>query len=70
MSKKRVAIVADEGLQQIDALEAAIVQAHDEKRQLGVSAEEVARYRPAVVALARTVCDQLRAEYLARSSRT
>jgi hypothetical protein len=56
----------DPGLQQIADLERDIVRAHDEKQLLGVSADEVARQRSAVVALAERVCAILRAEYLAR----
>ena len=58
--------VDDPGLAQIDDLERRMVQAHDEKAQLGVSAEEVARFRPDVVAQAKAVCDRMRAEHLAR----
>jgi hypothetical protein len=57
----------DAGLQQIADLERAIIAAHDQKAELGVSAEEVARLRPDVVRLAKTVADQLRAEYRART---
>jgi hypothetical protein len=56
----------DPGLQMIDDLERAIVLAHDQKVELGVSAEEVARLRPDVIAVAKAVCDRLRAEYEAR----
>lgn len=54
----------DAGLQQIDDLERSIVAAHDEKVLLGVSAEEVARFRRDVVELARNVANGLRADYL------
>jgi hypothetical protein len=58
----------DPGLEQIDDLERDIVLG---KEQLwtanGVSAEEIARERPAVVALAKAVTDRMRAEYRARS---
>lgn len=57
----------DAGLRAIDDLERAIVAAHDQKGELhGISAAEVARFRPGVVALAKKVCDQLRAEHRAR----
>ena len=67
MSKRESAVV-DEGLARIDDLERAIVAAHDERVRLGVSAEEVARQRPAVVALAAAVAGRLRDEYLARAT--
>lgn len=57
----------DAGLQAIDDLERSIVAAHDQKISLGVSAEEVARFRPVVVQQAKTACDQMRADYRART---
>jgi hypothetical protein len=60
--------VIDPGLQQIDDLERDIVLGKEQVWQVnGVSAEEIARQRPGVVALAKAVTDQLRAEYRARS---
>jgi hypothetical protein len=57
----------DAGLQEIDDLEAAMIRAHDEKhtRQL-VPLEEVERFRPAAVQVAKHICDRLRAEHLSR----
>jgi len=68
MSKPKPApAVVDEGLEAIADLEARIVRAHDERATLGgAPADEIARQRPAVVALATAVCNQLRAEYRAR----
>ena len=40
--------------------------AHDQKIDLGVSTEEVERQRPAVVQLAATIAERLRAEHAAR----
>jgi hypothetical protein len=59
----------DAGLQQIDDLEALIIRAHVQKAQYGVSVEEVARGRPAVVAQAHAICNQLRDAHRARSQR-
>lgn len=57
----------DPGLEQIAALERDIVLAKLQTWEWnGVSADEIARLRPDLVALARNVTDQLRAEYLAR----
>ena len=64
---KRRTPTNDPGLQLIAAYEAAIVTAHDQKIDLGVSTEEVERQRPAVVQLAGRIGDALRAEYAARS---
>jgi hypothetical protein len=64
---KKSSPMFDAGLQQIDDLEALMIRAHDEKHTLqGASLEEVERFRPAAVQLAKTVCAQLRAAYLAR----
>ena len=57
----------DPGLAEIEDLERCIIAAHDQRIDLGASAEEVARFRPEVVAQAAAVCDQLRAEYLERT---
>jgi hypothetical protein len=58
----------DPGEQQIDDLERDLVLAKDQTWAFnGVSAEEIARIRPAVVALAKAACDRLREEYRARS---
>ena len=57
----------DPDLQLIASYEAAIVATHDQKIDLGVSTEEVKRQRPAVVQLAATIGERLRAEYAARS---
>lgn len=59
----------DPGLAQIDAYARAIVEAHDERVQLGAPAEEIAAQRPAVVQLAATIGERLRADYLARQQR-
>ena len=67
MSKR--AAVVDPWLQAIDDLERQMIAAHDEKILLGVSAEEVARFRPAVVAQARAIAAQRRLEYHARMHR-
>jgi hypothetical protein len=67
MFRKRA--VVDPGLQQIADLERDIVLAHEQKAWSGVSAEEIARYRPSVQALALAVCDRLRREYLERQAR-
>ena len=67
MSKRR-STSDDPGLVAIADLERRIVQAHDEKIDQGISADEVARHRPGVVELAAAVAQQLRAEYLARRS--
>ena len=67
MKRTSQAEPVDPSLQSIADLEAAIIAAHDQKATLGVSAEEVARLRPDVVRLAKTVTDQLRREYLART---
>jgi hypothetical protein len=57
----------DPGLAQIADLEQRIVRAHDEKETLqGVDPAELARTRPAVVALAAAVAARLRAEHLGR----
>lgn len=57
----------DAGLLQIADLERAIVLAKEQTwTWSGVSAEEITRFRPGVVQLAKHVCDQLRAEYLSR----
>ena len=53
----------DPGLQLIADLQEAIVTAHDQKIDQGVSAEEVDRQRPAVVQLAATIGERLRAQY-------
>jgi hypothetical protein len=68
MFKKRGAVVVDEGLQLIENYQRAIVQAHDQKADWGVSAAEIERERPAVVALAKAVTDRMREEYLSRRS--
>ena len=67
LTMKRHTPTNDPGLQLIADYEAAIVTAHDQKIDLGVSTEEVERQRPAVVQLAATVGERLRAEYAARS---
>jgi hypothetical protein len=60
----------DKDLALIDAFEAAIVAAHDERHAMaGAAAAEVTAQRPAVVALAKAVTDRMRAEYLQRSHR-
>jgi len=64
--KKRTPPI-DPGLQLISDYEAAIVTAHDQKADHGVPAEEVARQRPAVVQLAASIGERMRAEYAARS---
>ena len=69
MLKPQTATPRDPGLAEIDDLERCIVAAHDQKIDLGASAEEVARFRPAVVAQAAAACDQMRREYLARVKR-
>jgi hypothetical protein len=57
----------DPGLAQIDALERDMVLAKVQTWEWnGVSAEEIARYKPDLIALARNVTDRLRAEYLVR----
>jgi hypothetical protein len=57
----------DEGLEQINDLERQIVLAREQTWTWnGVSPEEIARYLPDVARVAKNVCDQLRAEYLAR----
>jgi hypothetical protein len=65
---KKLAPPRDPGEQQIDDLERDLVLG---KEQLwtahGVSAEEIARERPAVVALAKAVTDRMRDEYRGRS---
>ena len=58
---------SDLGLQLIADYEAAVVASHDAKADYGVSAAEVARERPAVVQLAATIGERLRAEYLERT---
>jgi hypothetical protein len=59
---------SDAGMQQINDLERAIIAAHDERPSLyGVDAAEIARERPAVVALAKLVADRLRSEYRERT---
>ena len=68
MSKPRQSPPMDPGLAQIASLERNIIAAHDERAQMGVSAEELARQRPGVVALARPIADRMRREYLARKS--
>ena len=60
----------DEGLEEIDALEAAIIPGHQQDSWSAASAEEIERFRPDVERLARAVTDRLRAEYLARSQRS
>jgi hypothetical protein len=66
---KHVSDFNDAGLQQIDAYEAAIIRACDEKATFfGVDANEVAHFRPGVVAQAKAVCAKLRSEYRARTS--
>ena len=68
MSNRRAPVATDEGLQQIADLEKTIVLAQQQTWSVhGVSAEEIARELPAVVAQAKAVCDQLRREYLERS---
>jgi hypothetical protein len=58
----------DAGLEQINDLERNIVLAKEQSWTMsGVSAEEIARERPAVVALAKAVTDRMRAEWVARS---
>jgi hypothetical protein len=60
----------DPDLQVIANLEAAIVEAFDQRHQIaGTLAAELAAQRPAVVALAKAVTDRMRAEYLQRSAR-
>ena len=60
----------DAGLELIADLERRIVQAHDEKSTLGgAPADEIARERPAVVQLAATIGERLRAEYRERDAR-
>ena len=66
MSKPKPSPSMDPALAQIAALERHIIAVHDAKAQLGVSADELARQRPAVVNQARAVAEQLRSEYLAR----
>lgn len=62
-------VLLDAGLEEINALERNLVLAKDQLWAFnGVSAEEIGRIRPGVVALAKAVGDQLRAEYLARRS--
>ena len=59
----------DAGEQQIDDLERDIILAKDQTWAFnGVSAEEIARLRPGVVALAKAATDQLREEYRARQA--
>ena len=67
MSKPRPSAPLDPALAQIADLERNIIAAHDEKARLGVSAEEVARLRPQVVAQAKAVCDRMRSEYRERT---
>jgi hypothetical protein len=50
-------------------VEAAILRTHDEKVLLGVSPDEVARFRPQVEAQADAVAAGLRAAHLARTTR-
>jgi chorismate mutase len=57
----------DPELAKIDALERAIVQAHDERIHLGATAEEIEQQRAGVAALATNICHQLREEYRARN---
>jgi hypothetical protein len=57
----------DPGLAAIDQLERCIVRAHDDKSLYGASAEEVKRFRPAIVAQAKAITDQMRAEHRARN---
>lgn len=60
----------DPGLEQIDDFERRMIAAHDERwASYNIPAEEVARVRPGVVQLAKTICDRLRQEYTARSQR-
>jgi len=69
MAAKRNATI-DLELKRIDDLEAAMIQAHDEKHTLGgAPLEEVQRFRPEAVRLAKAICDQLREEYRARKTR-
>ena len=64
---KRRTPTNDPGLQLIADYEAAIVTAHDQRVDMGVPAAEVQQQRPAVVRLAASIAERLRAEYAARS---
>ena len=66
MSKRRT-LPIDPELARIDALETAIIAAHDERAAMGADPAEVARQRPGVVELARNVCNKLREEYRGRA---
>lgn len=58
----------DEGEQQIDDLEHKLVLGKIQLWQWsGVSEEEITLLKPALAQLAKTVCDQLRREYRART---
>lgn len=67
---RRPARLVEPALALIDAFERAIVQAHDEKATMGVPADEVARQRPDVEALAGAVAARLREEHRAHCART
>ena len=62
---------ADPELQRIDQLEMDIVRAFDARSAFyALSAADIERERPGIVAQAQAVCNRLRAEYLARRSQS
>ena len=67
LKRKRTPTASDPGLEQIAAYEAAMIEAYDARVALGVTAAEIEQQRPTVVAHARLIGDQLRADYLART---